>query len=1016
MKEFKPFRLDPINHALLRMTEQEEAIPVAITAKTFDVLRYFVDHPGRLITHEELLEALWAGVAVMPEVLKGHVLAIRTALDDDARRPRYVETHRGRGYRFIAAVENVAKNGHDGSVSGVSLVGREESSTKLRLAFESASAGKPQIVFVRGEAGIGKTALVESFCKDLGEQSALMSYGRCIEGFGGIEPFYSVIEALARWAKEAQGGRIQDALLSHAPSWGSLLGGTLTRDRRAILLRSQNLSVKSRVLGEFCDLLEFIAESSPVLVWLEDVHWADYSTLDLISALARRQSRSPIMLVCTMRSDDVSERSHALKQLMDDLQLHHLCSVIDLEGLEDKDIACYIGSTSSGQSMDLVTSLSRRSGGNPLFLGIILDHLRSTAVLTHVDGQWTYQAPTATVAMEIPPTINELVESRIAHIDDESRRALEAASAVGDSFNAIVPAGAAGLGVRRFEELCEKLCRSGTFIRRQRMDMSATGEQIWIYKFKHSLYREVFLARQGPLQLAQSHALIAKELESSYEEDGESHVPFELAEQFSNAHDWSKAISYLKIALQTAKRRFAHQDALTILDKADRVALNVPEGKRAHVQAELMEDRASIYAANHDKRALDVFARLAEVAEELGRTDIQARAELGRGFVLSWTDASASVAHLEAAHRLSYGQPNPQLRARIRLASAAWRIWIAGWKPDLSETCDTNLRPLRNGDDRQITAWGLIQYSMVCLVSSRYREALETMEGNVDILVRHAIDRPEFNVFRAIWMAHLGRPWAYILLGEWGRALAEFDASEALFVANANRYSTCTLETLRGFLFLLAGDYQGVRDVCVKLGFYKDQAKESHHPLYTLVITNEIRHCTLLAGAADTGLGREEEGIESLIKLHQEMSERPVVMDWYWQFLLLWILADALVKVGRAEEAREYADKLIRLLDATQDGTWKTFAFELRARIAVKQGDLEGGVYFLERGLGVIEAIGAPIAEWRIHRIASELYRARGNSELASRHDRLFQETAQCLLDSLPKGHRLTETFRRSLL
>ena len=88
MKEFNPFRLDPVNHRLWRVSDEGEHAPITITAKALDVLRYLVDHPGRLVSHEELLEALWSGVDVQPEVLKGHVLAIRNALGDDAQRPR----------------------------------------------------------------------------------------------------------------------------------------------------------------------------------------------------------------------------------------------------------------------------------------------------------------------------------------------------------------------------------------------------------------------------------------------------------------------------------------------------------------------------------------------------------------------------------------------------------------------------------------------------------------------------------------------------------------------------------------------------------------------------------------------------------------------------------------------------------------------------------------------------------------------------------------------------------------
>lgn len=1000
MRAFGSFRLDSLNHVLLRVTEQGDTQPVTMTAKAFDLLRYFVEHPGRLVSHEELLEALWNDVAVQPEVLKSHVLAIRTALQDNAHHPRFIETHRGRGYRFIAPVESLVGEPKAAQTSAPALVGRGESLAQLRASFEQARQHRAQTVFVRGDAGIGKSALVDYFYREVEAQAALLSFGRCIEGFGGVEPFYPVIELLSRLVKSEQGARVQDALLSNAPSWASLLGGLISRERRALLQRSPGVMARSRVLGEFCELLEFLAEAGPLVLLLEDVHWADFSTIDLLSSLSRRQSRSRIQVICTVRSDDASDRAPALKQLMDDLHLHQLCSVIDLKCLSEQDIVDYLTPHTARDASGVAHVLHHRSGGNPLFLSILLDHWK--------DG---VPVDDTLAAATVPPTINELIESKIARLDEQARSVLEAASAMGDTFNALVPATAAGMSARRFEDVCEELSRTGDFIERQHLELAASGETVRIYRFRHALYREVLLARQGPLRLAQSHALIARELEATYTPADGSHAPFALAEQFSSAHDWPKAMAYLKIAIQTAKRRFAHKDVLTILDKAEQVAAHMPDASRVRTQLDLMEDRASIYAASHDRRALQVFTQLRDAARALGHIDAQARAELGCAFAISWEDVPAAMGHLEAAYALTEGQPNSQWRARIRLASNVWRIWMAGWTRPLSEQCSLNLRNLRNGDDRQITAWGMVEYSMVCLVSSRYGEALETLGENLDILVRHAADRPEFNVFRAIWMANLGRPWAHMMLGDWGRSLREFESSEALFVANSNRYSICTLETLRGLLYLFAGDFAGVRGICEKLGFYGRVDTAALAPLYTLSLPNEIRHCTLLAGAVEAGQGDAQAAIDMLLKLRSEMLERPVIMDWYWQFLLLWLLGDTSLRIGRVEDARRFADDMVGRSSATEEGTWQTLALELRARVAIRLGNLDDAQLFVERGEQVIDSLGSPIASWRLYQVAATLQGLNGSTNLTARYRKLRDVAIRRLSESLPETHTLRLAF-----
>src|SRR5882672_8764085 len=109
MREFPPFRLDPVNQCLWRGEGPAEE-RILLAPKAFAVLRYLVEHPGRLVTHEELLEALWPKTYVQPEVLKSHVTAIRAVLGDDARKPIFIETLSRRGYRFIAPVSEALAN------------------------------------------------------------------------------------------------------------------------------------------------------------------------------------------------------------------------------------------------------------------------------------------------------------------------------------------------------------------------------------------------------------------------------------------------------------------------------------------------------------------------------------------------------------------------------------------------------------------------------------------------------------------------------------------------------------------------------------------------------------------------------------------------------------------------------------------------------------------------------------------------------------------------------------------
>src|ERR1700761_8569309 len=165
MRQFGTFRLDLRNECVWRGDEQ-----LTLTPRPFAVLRYLVENPQRLVTHDELLEALWPETYVQPQVLRTYVLELRKMLGDDAGNARFIETVPKRGYRFIAALADSSQSvaGFEqkaGAPSASGLVGRGAEMEALHQAMADAVQGDRQILFVTGEVGIGKTSLVDAFCR-----------------------------------------------------------------------------------------------------------------------------------------------------------------------------------------------------------------------------------------------------------------------------------------------------------------------------------------------------------------------------------------------------------------------------------------------------------------------------------------------------------------------------------------------------------------------------------------------------------------------------------------------------------------------------------------------------------------------------------------------------------------------------------------------------------------------------------------------------------------------------------
>src|SRR5580765_3258799 len=156
MKAFGSFRLDTLDQCLWR-----DGVRVALTPKVFAVLCHLVAHPGRLVTQDELLGAIWPDTYVQPEILRKYILELRKVLGDDPKSPRFIETLPKRGYRFLAPIEEAPLMPASGSIPGP--VGRDHELTGLQGHLRMALQGQRQLVLVTGEAGVGKSTLLDAF-------------------------------------------------------------------------------------------------------------------------------------------------------------------------------------------------------------------------------------------------------------------------------------------------------------------------------------------------------------------------------------------------------------------------------------------------------------------------------------------------------------------------------------------------------------------------------------------------------------------------------------------------------------------------------------------------------------------------------------------------------------------------------------------------------------------------------------------------------------------------------------
>jgi DNA-binding winged helix-turn-helix (wHTH) protein len=1006
--EFPGFRLDTINLCLWRRGNVGEDARTALTPKGFDVLRYLVEHAGRLVTQDEILSALWPQSYVQPEVLKHHVLEVRRALGDDPRNPRFIETMPRRGYRFIAPVSAAPETHRTAEAKPAQgrLVGRDAVLADLRDGLGKALRGQRQIVFVTGEPGIGKTALVDEFQRRASAEVADLGFarGQCVEGYGGQEAYYPMLEALGQLCRVPGGDEIVNVLAAQAPTWLAQFPALLKSKHRETLQREIEGATRERMLREIGDAVETITAQRPLLIVLEDLQWVDHSTVDLLSALARRRSPARLMLIASYRPVDAVD--HPLKALNRDLLVHDLCREIALEPVSEVDVADFLAgeSAGAGQPSSLANRVHRRSGGNPLFMVAMLDHMRSRGFITCVAGAWQLSVPLDEIEPGVPEGLRRLIEAQIERLSVQEQGVLEVASVTGAAFAASVSAAATKLDPGDFEDLCDRLSRRQQIVRPVGSQQFPNGSTSARYEFVHALYREVMYGRLAPGRRARLHACIGERLQSLYG-DALGEIASELAHHFEEGLDWARAVNYLQLAADTAGRRYALREATAILRHALELARKLPDAPRLASETEILERLTAIYtAASYDLSALETHeALLARLAPHgLSHEHLRALGEMA--FFTAWISAERCLEVIERVKRLGSGQAAPGLRAQSRMMYFFWHIAAGGWNSQYAEECRTAFAAIRSQGDRSLVASGQIAYSFIQWVSSAYREADRGASEGREMLFEGR-EEGAYLIY-PYWMSRAVSSMSLSFLGEWGKALEEGEATMAMLAKHADELRAHRLSQLyRAVVLLDAQDHASVLEVC-----------ESVLPLVARDPGNIylLRLCLVLAGTADVALGNHERALERLSAARDEMNRQAVALDWHRRMQLESSLAELWIARQDLSLARPQAQRFLDATLSTEERTWQALAWETSARVALVESGTKRAEECIAKALSAIQGFEAPLAAWRVHATAAALYDREKNRELAQHHRDLSRATILSLADSLPQASSLRTTFLSS--
>lgn len=569
---------------------------IAVEPQVFAVLLFLVENSNRVVTRDELLDAVWGDRNVSESTLSHRLMLARKAVGDSGREQKLIKTVHGRGYRFVAALGGTV-------VDSLGSGARQALLRQLQGFYQVACQGTRQVVFVTGEAGLGKTTLIKAFTAGC---SGLVGRGHCLDHRGAGEPFLPVLEALGRLARGTRGRHLAQVLAAVAPTWLEQMPGLLSPQEKESDGRRLTGTTRPRMLREFAEAVELLTQTEPLVLVLEELHWSDPSTLDLFDLLARREDPARLMILASWRPEG------PILDLAGELVIKGHAVEMALPPLEFSEVEMLAAESLGGlPAKELTQLLLERCGGNPLFLNCLLEHCLSEGLLEKTDD---CSVGLARLASEIPENLIQMIERQLVTLP--CRELLEAASVAGTEFLAESVAAALEMDADKVEEVLGNARVAVSAGCREWPD----GSLCEAYRFRHELYRQVLYEKMPVGRRRRMHQRIGRRLATAFGARSKE-CAGEMALHFTRGGLPKEAGTFCRLAGEQALRRNAHSEALSHLQTGlEQIRRLSPGAERDRMELDLLNSLSPAWVFSRGwscKQAEASLQRARELAQEL---------------------------------------------------------------------------------------------------------------------------------------------------------------------------------------------------------------------------------------------------------------------------------------------------------------------------------------------------------------------------------------------------------------
>jgi tetratricopeptide (TPR) repeat protein len=558
------------------------------------------------------------------------------------------------------------------------MVGREAERTELRRAYQRVRDGQSLLLGVSGEAGIGKTSLVEDFLIEVttSPDRPIIARGRCSERLAGAEAYLPILEALDSLLHRAGGESFQTMMKTVAPTWYLQVATRSIEESSMTEVRADAHSVsQERMKREIGAFFEDSSRAHPIVMFLDDLHWADVSTVDILNYLAGRFGDMRLMVLTTYRPAEMALAQHPFLGISHNLRLRGLFQEVALGFLEPQDVDRYLALEfpDHGFPTEFAALVHAKTEGSPLFMADLVRYLRDSGSIVDGKGSWRLARSMSDLPRELPESVRSMIARKIEQVGERDRALLVAASVQGHEFDTAVVGEAMQTDPVEVEERLEVLERVHVFVKRRSEHELPDLTLTLNYQFVHVLYQNMLYATLQPTRRALLSGRVARALVTHYGDHAPA-IAARLAVLFEAAREFGTSARYYFIAAQHSTTLFAFREALSLAERGLTALRGLPDGpprKQQELGLQMIRGLALRMMKGWAAAELEpVFARARELCHELDdppevfpvrwaltlfhaiRGDLRVYRELADALMAQAVD-SANPAYLMAAHHLA---------------------------------------------------------------------------------------------------------------------------------------------------------------------------------------------------------------------------------------------------------------------------------------------------------------------------------------------------------------------------